>query len=235
MLKFCKYQGLGNDFIIIEGNQQNLPEIGSKEGRRFVRKACDRRYGIGADGLILVQPAKSNADIRMQIINSDGSEAEMCGNGVRCLVKYLVDTNQIKRDEELTVETLAGSIKTCITEDELISVDMGHPTFVPVKIPTILPIGTSGVPQGIINVDGIPLDIRAAGMGNPHMIIYVQNVKEVPLHNWGKRLENDKHFPASTNVSVQEGLIPITSENSKFSPLGINALCPPERLSIPTT
>ncbi len=199
MVKFRKYHGLGNDFIVIDGllediNDLNLPK------QAVIRNICDRHFGIGADGLILLLPPIDNNKIRMKIFNSDGTEAEMCGNGVRCLVKFLLDGKMINLNESIRIETLSGIVVATTMKDSSISVDMGLPSFQPSKIPTTLKTNSKGVPEGKIIIDQKELNVFAVGMGNPHMIIYIEDINEITLNNWGKVLEIDPSFPNKTNV-----------------------------------
>ena len=136
----------------------------------------------------------------MQIFNSDGTEAEMCGNGIRCLIRYLLDSQQITKDQQLTIQTLAGLIKAVVGHDNQITVDMGRPIFEPANIPTLLSAGKHGVAEGVVNLGGENINIWAAGMGNPHMVVYVSDLSKVPLESWGNILENNANFPAHTNV-----------------------------------
>ncbi len=200
MLSFYKYQGLGNDFIILDEVKNHLSAFSSNEFKLFVRKACNRRFGIGADGLIIVSQTGVERNINMKIFNSDGSQAEMCGNGIRCLVRYLLDMNQISHKQELRISTLAGLIKASIDKDKFVTVDMGTPSLLPREIPTLLSIGDSGVPQGNINLEGQTFKVFAAGMGNPHMIIYTSDLQNIKLENLGEKLEKNRFFPADTNV-----------------------------------
>ena len=200
MVKFSKYSGLGNDFIILDANQGNIPDSILSGHAIPIKQICHRRFGIGADGVILSLPSRNNADARMRIFNSDGSEAEMCGNGIRCLVRFLHDTNKVSLNQSLVIETLAGPIGAQINNNSSISVDMGKPTFIPSEIPTLLEQNLLGIPEGKISILGEEIVIRAVGMGNPHMIVYVKDIRKVPLNTWGSQLESHVTFPAKTNV-----------------------------------
>ena len=145
MLFFSKYHGLGNDFIVIDGINNKLPESILKGEAKLIKRICQRNFGIGADGLIIALPPQKDNDVRMKIFNSDGSEAEMCGNGIRCLVKFLSDINTQRIDKLLRVETLSGLITSNINNSNLISVDMGTPIYIPEKVPTLFPLNKFGI------------------------------------------------------------------------------------------
>ncbi len=199
MVDFSKYQGLGNDFIVFDGYQKDLPELIRLGDPSYIKRICDRRFGIGADGIILLL-ASSKYAIKMKIFNSDGTQAEMCGNGIRCLVRFLLDNNDINIDEDLTIETLAGPIRTKINKNKEITVDMGLPLFKPSMIPTTLSINDYGIPEESIVLEGETYEIYAAGMGNPHMIIFVDDLTKLDLEELGQKLENHHSFPSKTNV-----------------------------------
>ncbi len=204
MVKFFKYHGLGNDFIIIDETQNQTPELIETIKRNFVKRICHRHFGIGADGLIFTLPPQNNNDVRIQIYNSDGSEAEMCGNGVRCIVKFLLDNHKVSKDQDLLIETLAGPIKASVNKNNEISVDMGRPFLDPSQIPTTLKTNLLGVPEGFVEVEDRKLKILGIGMGNPHMIVRVNDLSVIPFENWGKLLEIHPTFPSKTNVHFVE-------------------------------
>lgn len=196
-MKFVKTQGLGNDFILINGLIEQLPE----NLAAFSRKVCDRHFGIGADGVIIVRASKI-ADIRMQIINSDGSEAEMCGNGIRCFAKYLYERKIVAKNK-MTVETLAGIIKpeVILTDDGRVSdieVDMGKPVLQGELIPTVF--SKEKVVLEPISVNGREFLITAVSMGNPHCVIFTDDLSDEFLTTWGPLLEKAEYFPKKTNV-----------------------------------
>ncbi len=204
MLGFTKYHGLGNDFIVIDGFEQNLPDSILLGHSLLISRISQRNFGIGADGIILSLPPEGDGDVRMKIYNSDGTEAEMCGNGVRCLVKFLFDNNIIPQDKKLKIETLAGIIIAKINKDNYVSVDMGSPIFKPDNIPTTLPTNQLGLAQGNVKLESKDISIIAIGMGNPHMIVLVNDLMKVPLERWGRILENNSNFPSKTNVHFVE-------------------------------
>ena len=200
MLQFSKYQGLGNDFLLIDGRQGQLPERVRFPDPAWVRLICNRRFGVGADGLILALPPQSEADLSMKIFNADGSEAEMCGNGIRCLARFVADVDGNTTCDYSRVETLAGIIQPALLNDGQIRVDMGSPYLDPQSIPTTLPCGPAGLPQGEFSMDGTTLKVAAVGMGNPHVVVPVNDLNSIPFENWGHSLEQNPAFPAKTNV-----------------------------------
>jgi len=195
-MKFTKMQGLGNDFILVDGLKEKIPEnLGD-----LSQKLCDRHFGIGADGLVFILPSQI-ADIRMRIFNSDGSEAEMCGNVIRCFARLVYDHN-IVRQHTIKVETLAGIIVPELLffpdKEVSIKVDMGEPRL---ERSLISMEGQSGqVIDEAIQVGGDTYKVTCVSMGNPHCITFVPNVDEVPLHDIGPKLENHPLFPRKTNV-----------------------------------
>ncbi len=187
-MKFCKMCGTGNDFIIInrEGIKHNLSNLAIK--------LCDRHFGIGADGLIIVEKSKI-ADFKMRIFNPDGSEAEMCGNGVRCFAKYIFENNR-SRKRDFSVETLAGIIKPQILDNGEVKVNMGQPRLKRKDIPV------AGPPEEeVINSPLTPqLNITCVSMGNPHCVIFVDDFKNTEIGKLGPQIETNPLFPRRTNV-----------------------------------
>ena len=199
MLQFSKYQGLGNDFLIVEGRQGQLPDAISNPDPAWVRRICDRRFGVGGDGLILALPAQAEGELRMRILNADGSEAEMCGNGIRCLARYLADTDGDAPGRRWDIETLAGMIRPELMADGQLRVDMGPPFLTSEGIPTTL-MPEDGLPQGVLLLEGEQLKVAAVGMGNPHVVVPVDDLASIPFDAWGAALEVHPAFPAKTNV-----------------------------------
>ena len=201
-MKFTKMHGLGNDFILVDGFQETFaPDLS-----QTTLKLCDRHFGIGADGVIVVLPSEK-ADFRMRIINADGSEVEMCGNGIRCFAKYVYEEGLIKRDV-FTVETLAGLITPhlVLQGDKVIGVrvDMGEPSLERGAVPML---GTAG--QALhepLEVLDTTFYITALSMGNPHCVIFVDDVGQVDLEKYGPALETHPLFPGKTNVHFLEVL-----------------------------
>jgi diaminopimelate epimerase len=197
VLHFTKVQGLGNDFILVNCFEEKL-DI-SKAGDLAV-EMCRRRTGIGADGLLLLLPSKLT-DIQMRIFNSDGSEAEMCGNAIRCAARYLYDHNMIAKSK-ITVETPAGIIiPELLLENGVVKsvrVDMGEPRLERSEIPML---GRPGmVVDEPLAAAGLTFHITAVSMGNPHCIIFVPDADEVTLPGIGPSIEKHQSFPRKTNV-----------------------------------
>ncbi len=186
---FTKMQGTGNDFIVIDGQKIDpSPVIGQ------ARRLCDRKFGIGADQLLLIRRSE-RADFKMQIFNSDGSEVEMCGNGIRCFAKYLKDRGLTTKDS-LRVETTAG-IMTPTFHGEAVAVDMGEPILDGPRIPVRLEGEVISRPTGIA---GEEREISCVSMGNPHCIIRVETLDAFPVAKIGPAIETDPLFPNRTNV-----------------------------------
>ncbi len=197
-LKFYKYHGAGNDFIIIENLHKEIKE---EEKSSLARKLCHRRFGIGGDGLILVEPS-SNADIKMRIFNPDGSEAEMCGNGIRCLAKHA--SNFLLENKKLIkIETLAGVKEVEITENHgkisYVRVAMGKPKFERRNIPAL--------GEGRLLKEKLEgLEINAVNTGVPHVVIFVEEVEKVDVETLGRKIRYSKLFPQGTNVNFVQKL-----------------------------
>ena len=155
MLHFSKYQGLGNDFLILEGRRGQLTGEIRDPSAEWVKRVCDRRFGVGGDGLILALPPEGAADLRMRIFNADGTEAEMCGNGIRCLARFLADSDGSPVGARWSIETPAGLICPELQGDGQLKVDMGAPFLQPDQVPTGLAVSDRGLPEGIVELDGV--------------------------------------------------------------------------------
>ncbi len=201
---FSKYHGLGNDFIIFDARDNNLDYLFTENKDNFIEHLCNRNFGIGADGIILILESKNKCFVKMRIFNSDGSEPEMCGNGIRCLIAYLNDNNEIKDKSEIQIETKAGLILTSISGNNNIKVNMGEPILSPEDIPTKLLMNNLTVPNGKITINDQILNVYAASMGNPHMIVFVDKIENIPFEEWGSCLEKHNTFPNDTNVHFVE-------------------------------
>ncbi|MFW6256755.1 MAG: diaminopimelate epimerase [Bacillota bacterium] len=204
---FTKMHGTGNDFILINCLEHKL-----KSPAKQATKMCQRHFGIGADGLILVLPADSpENDFKMRIFNADGSEAEMCGNGIRCFAHYL-STNNLTNKHKLRIETKAGIIKpqiiNTIGDKSQVEVNMGQPKFAPEQIPVKIPGARDFIQDYEINLKNQKLKINCVSMGNPHTIIFLDNLEEIELENWGSQLENHEFFPEKTNVEFVKIISP---------------------------
>jgi len=197
-LRFVKMNGAGNDFVMIEDLESSWdlePEA--------VQWVCDRHYGVGADGVILIRRSRvEDADFFMFYLNADGSTAEMCGNGVRCFAKYLVDYGLLSEDaSSVRVDTLGGVKPITFRRDEEgllaeATVDMGEPILVPRDIPTTLP----DVRDQRIETAAGTFEVTTVSMGNPHTIIWVDDVVNAPVETVGPLIETHPAFPQRTNV-----------------------------------
>lgn len=199
-LTFTKMHGLGNDFILIDCIKQ--PAAANLPFGDLSKKLCHRRFGIGADQILLLYPS-DRADFMMKIFNADGGEVEMCGNGIRCLAKYIWDRGLSKKDI-LEIETLAGIIRPERAGD-MVRVDMGEPIFEPEKIPVNISQKSKGKDNRAIDY---PLQIKdrefkitCISMGNPHAVIFLnEDISNFPVSIYGYEIENHHLFPKRTNV-----------------------------------
>ena len=199
MLNFTKMTGLGNDYIYINctngKNLKNIPEM--------AKKLSDRHFGIGADGLILIDKADDGkSDFKMRIFNSDGSEAEMCGNGIRCVGKFIHDHKMCDSDK-ISIETMAGTKKVKILEDDYgncndVIVDMGEPIFHDKNIP--YQVYEPFTKDLDLDVKGEKMRFTVVSMGNPHAITFVEDLANFPIEKYGPIIENNPIFPNRTNV-----------------------------------
>ncbi len=190
-LSFTKMHGNGNDFVVID-NRENL----GIDWDKYATFLCDRRFGIGADQLLLIENSEKD-DLKMRIYNADGSEVEMCGNGIRCFAKYVYD-REIITSPEMRVETLAGTIIPEIKANGDVMVNMGKAVLNGVDIPTT--IDKPEVIQEPITIMEHSLRFTAVSMGNPHAVFFTDDVDAVPLAEWGPHIENHKLFPRRINV-----------------------------------
>jgi len=205
-MRFTKMHGAGNDYVYVDCFEQPLPN----HPDQLARRVADRHFGIGGDGLILICPSEV-ADARMRMFNADGSEAEMCGNGIRCLAKYLYDHGQCKK-ETLRIETGAGILKLEleIAGDRVrqVRVDMGQPVLEPQNIPTTLPgnpdIAKTPVVEAALPVAGNVLKVTCVSMGNPHCVTFVDQLNDHWVLEIGPQVETDRHFPNRVNAEFVE-------------------------------
>ncbi len=198
--EFCKYQGLGNDFVIVDLRDYKPEEYIWLQKKDIISAICNRNFGVGADGIVACLNPERGGDIRMRIFNSNGTEAEMCGNGIRCLVSYINDNDRIKQVSNINVETKSGIILAYNSKDDIVTVNMGNPYLNHEDIPTTIDEGINRLPTASITIDEHLFNFAAVGMGNPHMVIPVKDLNTVKLKEWGPILENNTYFPASTNV-----------------------------------
>lgn len=189
-MRFAKYQGTGNDFVMLldlEDATRLTPEL--------VRRLCDRRFGIGADGLIRVAPSE-RSDFFMDYVNSDGSIGEMCGNGIRCLARFVHDEG-VTNATTLDVDTRAGQ-KTIGMTGDLVRVDMGAPSFLPAEIP-VLWDGPDALHAKLEVDDGL-VEAACLSMGNPHAVLFVDDPARAPVTTLGPVIERNDAFPHGANV-----------------------------------
>lgn len=194
-MKFTKMQGLGNDYVYVncfKETIENPPEM--------AKKVSNRNFGIGSDGLIMINPSDV-ADFEMEMYNADGSRSEMCGNGIRCVGKYVYDYGLTEK-EHISVETLAGIKYLDLTVEDgkvkLVKVDMGSPELVPENIP-IVADGDRVIDEPI-NVNGTEYRMTGVSMGNPHAVVYVEDVKGLDIETIGPAFENHERFPNRVNT-----------------------------------
>lgn len=196
-MKFAKMQGCGNDYVYINGFEERIEK---EKKADLVRKLSERHFGIGSDGVIFINPSEI-ADFEMEMYNADGSRSEMCGNGIRCVAKYVYD-KKMTTETEFTIESF-GKIKyiTIIVEDEkakLIKVGMGSPELATEKIPAIY--GSETIIGKPIEVDGKIWEATCVSMGNPHVVMFVDEVKNMDLESIGPKFEKHPMFPNRTNA-----------------------------------
>ena len=196
-MRFTKMHGLGNDYVYIDCFEETI-----NDPSRLAKAISDRHFGIGSDGLVLIMPS-NKADFRMRMFNSDGSEAEMCGNAIRCVGKYVYD-NDLMRKEILNIETLAGikTLELTIKEDnvELVRVDMGEPILEPEKIPVISKKEIFKSEPVIIG--DREFKVTCVSMGNPHAVTFIDDVESFPLEKIGPKMENHEILPKSTKSEI---------------------------------
>ena len=200
-MKFIKVHGLGNDFTIFESASWEEAD----KYQTFASGVCDRKFGIGADGLVVVGP-DSQADVFMRIFNPDGTEPEMCGNAIRCVARYAIQRGLVKHNK-MTVRTRAGiklpEVKLHHDQSVTVRVDMGEPILTRSLIPML---GEGSNCQVELNAVGQNFTVTGISMGNPHCIVLVDDIDTVPVEKWGPALENHVLFPAKTNVEFVEVL-----------------------------
>ena len=195
IMKFTKMHGCGNDYVYV-----NLFEEQLDNPAEVSIKVSDRHFGIGSDGLITIGPS-DKADFRMHIYNADGSEAEMCGNGIRCVAKYVYD-HHLTDNTEITVETGAGILTLILFPKDgkvqQVRVDMGEPILTPAEIPVVAD-GDKVIDEPI-EVGGKTWNMTCVSMGNPHAVVFVDDTANFPLETYGPLFENHERFPKRTNT-----------------------------------
>ncbi|GHU90958.1 diaminopimelate epimerase [Bacteroidia bacterium] len=198
-MKFTKMHGAGNDYVYINCFEEKI-----EDPHQLAIRVSDRHKGIGSDGLVLIMPS-DKADFRMRMFNSDGSEAQMCGNASRCVGKYVYD-NGLTDKTELTLETKAGikylQLFPVNGKIEKVRVNMGEPILETAKIPVAL--NSDKVINQQVSFEPESYNITCVSMGNPHTILFTKDIKSIPLENTGKKIENFRLFPERTNVEFVE-------------------------------
>ncbi len=195
-MKFTKMQGIGNDYVYVNCLQETI-----ENPSELAKKISDRHYGVGSDGLIMINPS-DKADFEMEMYNADGSGGEMCGNGIRCVAKYVYDYGLTDKTS-ISVETLAGIKYLDLTVEDgkvvLVKVDMGKPMLRPEEVPVVSE--KEEVIDEPITVDGQEYRMTCVSMGNPHAVVFIdQDVKEFPLETVGVKFENHERFPKRVNT-----------------------------------
>lgn len=196
-IEFTKYHGLGNDFILLDNRQQQEPIVTSEQAILM----CDRHFGIGADGVIFALPGSEGTEYTMRIFNSDGSEPEMCGNGIRCLARFIA---QLEGKEEsglaYRINTLAGVMTPKLEAETQVTVDMGIPQLNAAQIPTTLGQPEEKVISRSLEVAGQNWSVTCVSMGNPHCVTFVESTDAIALEQIGPQFEHHPAFPQRTNT-----------------------------------
>ncbi|MEK7678664.1 MAG: diaminopimelate epimerase [Deltaproteobacteria bacterium] len=192
-MPFVKMHGLGNDFMVIDCRRRFIHGLS-----RLIKRLSDRRFGVGFDQALILK-ASEIADFRLDIYNHDGSRVEMCGNGIRCLANYIW-SHGLSKKSPLAIETLAGVIRP-EKDGSLVRVDMGEPILEGRRVP----VGRDGIIKDLpLKIDDRTFNITCVSMGNPHCVIFVEDVGSFPVERYGPLLENNRFFPKRTNVEFIE-------------------------------
>jgi diaminopimelate epimerase len=204
-IAFTKYHGLGNDFVLVDNRHQKDPSLTPEQAVKW----CDRNFGIGADGVIFVLPGQQGTDYTMRIFNSDGSEPEMCGNGIRCLAKFIADLetadgHPAAPPKAYTIHTLGGTITPTLQPDGQVTVDMGEPRLLAGDIPTNLVAADQRVISQSLTVAEQDWIVTAVSMGNPHCITFVDDATAIDLAQLGPQFEHHPAFPERINTEFIE-------------------------------
>lgn len=199
-IPFTKMQGLGNDFVVINATQQAF-----KLSPAEIIKMADRHLGIGFDQLLVLEPSSNKtADFDYRIFNADGSEVSQCGNGARCIARFIQE-QRLSEKNEIILNTHAGELQTRLQADGQVTVNMGVPTFIPSEIPFT---NTNSTPPYQTEIAGNIIHFYAAGMGNPHAVIQVKNIDDAPVNTIGKEMESNSLFPERVNVGFMQIISP---------------------------
>ncbi len=198
-LKFEKMQGIGNDFVVLSAPESDVltPE--------FIRRLANRRFGVGCDQVLVAEPPRlDGADIAMKIFNADGSQAEQCGNGIRCFAKFVRARGMVDSDP-VRVETAGGIVEATFVKDGEVRVNMGVPEFEPAAIP----LATSPrAPHYVLHQEGEQFTIGAVSLGNPHAVLIVDDAENAPVANLGPRIQAHEWFPGGVNVGFMQVISP---------------------------
>ena len=206
-MHFTKMHGIGNDFVMVNC----LGDDGAERLAECERRAvflCDRKFGVGGDGVIALLPGAS-APFAMKMFNPDGSESEMCGNGIRCFAKFLFDRGLTQGRTEIPVETGAGLLHLQVTAGTdgkagTVRVDMGAPVLKPAQVPTVLAEGDAPVVNAPLEIDGQTVYVTTVSVGNPHAVLFVDDVKHYPIEVVGPQVESHPAFPRRINTEFIE-------------------------------
>ena len=194
--RFAKMHGLGNDFVVFDAVNQDLQLTAEN-----IRKIADRKLGVGCDQVLIIHPATdAEIDFNYQIYNSNGEEVEQCGNGARCIGKFLA-LNGLTNKTSINIKTISGVYQIYLREDDMVTVNMGAPIFEPEKIPFSAAVSATSYQ---LDVDGEQVKIGAVSMGNPHAVLQVDNVKDAPVEILGPKLEKHSMFPNKANIGFMQ-------------------------------
>jgi diaminopimelate epimerase len=194
-LSFTKMEGLGNDFVVIDATRTPFALQPAD-----IRLLADRRFGVGCDQVLVVEPARGDADFRYRIFNADGGEVEQCGNGARCFVVFVREHGLTQR-REIRVETAGGLIVPRLEDDGEVTVDMGVPRFDAASVPFI---GGTGAIDEPLDVAGTPVTVSVLSMGNPHAVQRVDDIDAAPVATQGPLIENHPRFPRRVNAGYMQ-------------------------------
>ena len=198
-MKFTKMHGCGNDYVYINGMEEMIP---MEEKPELVRKMSDRHFGVGSDGVIFIN-ASDAADFEMEMWNADGTRGEMCGNGIRCVAKYVYDKGLTDKEEISIISS--GQVKYLKLQAEdgkmmTARVNMGRPVFAPAEIPVVMPEGAENAVNVPIPVNGMTYHMTCVSMGNPHAVVFVEDVSGLDLEKIGPLFEKHELFPRRVNT-----------------------------------